>query len=74
MPILSSDDVQGDEAWPYTSPGDFIYVPLAWRMGQSQFDARPGAEAEIAGALKDLHSAYLDLPVPDRLSDLLRRA
>ncbi len=74
MPFQVPDGAQADETWFHEGVSDFIYVPLAWRTGQSYFDASTGAEAEIEEALKDLHTAYLDLPIPDHLLDLVRRA
>ncbi len=73
MPILSPDDVQGDEAWTHSGLGDFIYVPLAWRTGHPQTPPGVGPDAEIEAALKELHASYHDLPIPDRLLDLVRR-
>ncbi len=68
------DDHQGDEAWPQDEVGAFIYVPSAWRTGQIQLATWVGPDAEIQGALKELHASYHDLPIPDRLLDLVRRA
>ena len=73
MPVQLPDSAQANETWLHEGVSDFIYVPLAWRTGQSQFAGR-GPDTEIEEALKDLHAAYLDLPIPDRLLDLVRRA
>jgi hypothetical protein len=73
MPFELPDDVRRDEACPHDTLGDFIYVPLAWRTGQDQFSTPAGVGAEIEGALRYLHGTYLDLPIPDRLLDLVQR-
>ncbi len=72
MQFKVPDDAQGEEVWPSGDSDHFIYVPLAWRTDQDQFDAPAGAGGEIEDALKCLHTFYLDLPVPDRLLDLVR--
>jgi len=67
------DDHPGDEALSQDAVGAFIYVPLAWRTGQHPLEAQTGADGEIEQALKDLHTSYLDLPIPDGLLDLVRQ-
>jgi len=66
------DAHRGDEAWPQDEVGAFIYVPRAWRTGQHPFQAQTGADGGIEEALKDLHASYVDLPIPDRLLDLIK--
>ena len=73
MTFQLPDDNQGDEAWPQDEVGAFIYVPLAWRTGQHPFEAQTGAGGEIGEALRDLHTSYPDLPIPDRLLDIVRQ-
>ena len=74
MPFQPPDSGQAEDAWAHNSLGDFIYVPLAWRTGQRHLDTTPGATGDIEDALHELHATYLDLPIPDRLLDLVRRA
>jgi hypothetical protein len=73
MPFAQPDIAQDDGTWTDGEIGAFIHVPLAWRKGQAQLASSAGPEAEIEEALKDLHAAYHDLPIPDRLLDLVRR-
>ncbi len=73
MPFAQPDLSQDDEAWPDGEIGAFIHVPLAWRTGQVQVTVGAGPDAEIEEALKDLHACYHDLPIPDRLLDLVRQ-
>ncbi len=73
MPFQPSDTDQVEDAWSHDSLGDFIYVPLTWRIGQRHLDTMPGATGDIEDALQELHASFLDLPIPERLLDSVRQ-